>query len=353
MCIRDSHEGVVIDTNWRETKIRDRYSNIIIIPNTMTASEKITNFSLPDEKTALLFPVKVGYDSSPSDVFDALENAAGDVSEVLKNPAPEVHLNGYDDLGISYRLKFWITDFKRKNSIMAEIGRKIWYRFQRNNIEIPLPIGDKLKEVLFSVDRTSGTEAMKRDVDKNYEDLMASSFLKLLDGKGREKLLVSESEQSELAQRVDRHRFTPGEVIFRQGDKGESCFVVAKGKIRGEIEYQEKRKKHKNEFEIKPGGIFGEMSLFTGMPRTATGIVMEEAELLEINKDAFASLLDKNPTLADAVADIISKRNQENREFLKKIKELSKEDIENSVNKKTILKFLTGLLGARRKTHVS
>lgn len=343
-----SQEGIVIDTNWRETRLRDRRSNIIVIPNNMVASEKITNFSLPDKKTALLIPVRAGYDASPSDVFDALIDAAGDVPEVLKNPAPEVQLRGYDDLGISYNLKFWITDFEHKYPIMAEVGRKIWYRFQRNNIDIPIPIGDKLKEVLFSFDRKGGTEALRRMTEKNYNSLIESSFLKHIDEKGKEKLLVSDSELMELAEDIDCHRFAPGEVVFRQGDRGESCYVVAKGKIKGEIEYQEKKKKYKNEFEIGPGGIFGEMSLFTGMPRTATGIVMEEAELLEIKRDAFGKLLSRNPVLADSIAEIISQRNQENQEFLKKIKELSKEDIEQSVNKKSILKFLKGLLGGRR-----
>ena len=164
-------------------------------------------------------------------------------------------------------------------------------------------------------------------------------------------LLLSEKELKTLAESVDRHRFAPGEIIFKQGDKGESCFVVAKGKIRGSIEYQEKRKKYKNEFDIEPGGIFGEMSLFTGLPRTATGIVLTEAELLEIKKEAFVGLLSKNPALADVIAEIVSKRNQENQKFLEKIKVLSKEDIEHSVNKNSILKFLTGLLGVRRKTH--
>jgi small-conductance mechanosensitive channel/CRP-like cAMP-binding protein len=344
-----SHEGVVIDTNWRETRIRDRLSNIIVIPNNMVASEKITNFSLPNAKTALKIPVKVGYDASPSDVFDALNEAARDVPAVLKDPAPEVQLHDYDDLGVSYVIKFWIKDYEHKYPVMAEVGRKIWYRFQRNNIHIPIPIGDKLKEVLLSVNKENRAAVLRQAVEKNYEDLIGSSFLKDIDEKGRERLLVSESEIMELAEGVARHRFAPGEIIFKQGDRGDSCFIVAKGKIHGEIEYQEKRKKYKNEFDVGPGGIFGEMSLFTGMPRTATGIVLEEAELLEIKKEAFAELLGKTPNLADAIAEIVSKRNQENQEFLKKIKELSKEDIEQSMNKKSILKFLKGLLGTRRR----
>ncbi len=39
-------EGQVVDTNWRETRLRDRTSNIVVIPNTVVASQTIVNFSL-------------------------------------------------------------------------------------------------------------------------------------------------------------------------------------------------------------------------------------------------------------------------------------------------------------------
>jgi CRP-like cAMP-binding protein len=115
---------------------------------------------------------------------------------------------------------------------------------------------------------------------------------------------------------------------------------VAKGRIRGEIVYEESGKKYVSEFAVGPGGIFGEMSLFTGMPRTATGIVIEESELFEIRAEDFAVLIGRNPGLAEVIAEIVSRRNEENREFLKKIKELSEKDIQDGTNKKTILEYL-------------
>ena len=86
------------------------------------------------------------------------------------------------------------------------------------------------------------------------------------------------------------------------------------------------------------------MSLFTGMPRTATGIVEEEAELLEIKLDDFGLLLERNEALADVIADIVSQRNKKNKEFLKKIKELSEQEIKDSCNKRSILNRLKNLM---------
>jgi CRP-like cAMP-binding protein len=308
-----------------------------VLPNNIVASEKFTNFSHPDKKSALTIPVKASYDAPPSEVLDALVEAARDVPEVLESPAPEAYILSYDEFGISYVLKFWIKHFARKYPIMTEVGRLIWYKFQRQNIEIPVPVSDKIGDVIQSFGPKDKISGILTDKEKNFQDLMNSSFLRYQEGEKKGMLLVTEKEVKEFASFVVRHRYAPGECIFKQGEGGETCFVLAKGKIKGEREYEEKGKKYKTEFTVEPGGIFGEMSLFTGMPRTATGIIAEESELLEIGIKGFSRLLEKNPELADVIADLVSKRNKKNQEFLEKIKELSAKDIEISTNKDSIL----------------
>lgn len=344
----DSHEGVVLDTNWRETRVFDRFSNVIVFPNNMVASQKITNFSYPNKKTAISIPVKVGFVASPTLVFEALSKAAMDVPEVLAHPLPEIQLLSYDDLGMSYILKFWITDYARKYWIMAEVGRKIWYKFKRENIEIPVPLGDKVGEVLRSVKKEEEILKIKNEIEKTFHDLRNSSFLRYHEGKKEGELLLSDDEIRDLASSVDRQRFASGEVLFRQGESGETCYVVVHGKIRGEIHYEEKGEKFKSEFVVEPGGIFGEMSVFTGMPRTATGVSEGDSELLEIEAQDFARLLEQNPALAEEIAEIVSSRNKKNQEFFKKIKELSEHDIQNSISKRSIIVRLRNLI--KRKT---
>jgi small-conductance mechanosensitive channel/CRP-like cAMP-binding protein len=334
------HEGMVLDTNWRETRIFDRYSNIIVLPNDVVASENITNFSHPDKKSALTIPVKASYSAPPSVVLEALLEAAKDVPEVLESPPPEAYVLEYDDFGISYVVKFWIKHFARKYPIMTEVGRLIWYKFKRRNIDIPIPVGDKLGEVIRSFVPPDEMSDFQIEAEGNFQDLIRSSFLRYQEGDKKGELLVPEEEIRTFATFLVRHKYAPGEYVFKQGEGGESCYILAKGKIKGEIAYEEKGKKYKSEFVVEPGGIFGEMSLFTGMPRTATGIVEVESELLEISTGDFSRLLGSNLELADVMADLVSKRNQKNQEFLEKIKELSAQDIEISTNKHSILKRL-------------
>lgn len=341
-------EGKVIDTNWRETRIIDRYSNIIVLPNNTVASEKITNFSQPSQSSALTLSVRASYEAPPSSVLEALLEAASDVPEVSSSPPPEAYALSYDDFGISYLLKFWITDFDQKYPIWSEVGRKVWYKFRRRGIEIPLPLSDKVSDVLKIMREKEGMPAAEEERQRTYQDLLASSFLRHQEGEREGELLVPEEEVRLLAESVRRVRFAPGEIIFNQGEKGDSCYIVSSGRIRGEIVYEEEGKEYKSEFKVERGGIFGEMSLFTGMPRTATGVVEEESELLEINAEDFVGLLERNQGLADVMAAIVSERNRKNRAFLEKIKELSAQDIRASCSKRSILQRLKSLISRKR-----
>lgn len=340
----DSNEGEVLDTNWRETRIFDFFSNIVVIPNNIVASETLVNYSHPDKKTALTFPVKVSYEAPPSSVLEALREAASDMPEVSRNPRPEAYITGYDDFGISYILKFWITDFRQKYVITGKVGRLIWYKFKRKNIEIPVPLSGKVADVLKAVRKERALEESREEEERTFRDLVNSSFLRYQEGKKEGELLIPEQEIRKLAVSVERQQFAPGEILFKQGDPGESCYVVASGRLKGIIIFEEKGKKYSSEFKVESGGIFGEMSLFTGMPRTATCFVEEDSELLEIKAGDFALLLAENPKLAEVMAEIVSARNRKNKAFLKKIKELSEKDREESWSKSSILKRLKRLV---------
>ena len=343
------HEGVVMEMNWRETLIFDRASNLIVIPNSTVAAEMIVNFSRPEKATALTIPIKVSYTAPPALVLEELRSAAREVPEVLTTPVPQAYILSYDDFGISYLLKFWVTDFSRKYAIVADVARHIWYKFKRSNIEIPVSVADQVREVLGAVREEKRVAAQEEEKDKNYADLLRSSLLRFQEGERAGELIVPEEGLRQLAGLVHRQRYTKGEVLFRQGERGESCFLVASGEIKGEIVYEEKGKRYAKEFRVGPGGIFGEMSLFTGMPRTATGTIDKDAELLEIRAADFAFLLNEYPGVAEVIADLVSERNRKNEAFLRQIKELSAADIDSSVNKQSILARLKRLILSFRK----
>jgi small-conductance mechanosensitive channel len=337
-------EGVVVDTNWRETRVLDRAKNIVVLPNNAVASQTITNFSLPERTAGVTLPVKAGFEAPPATVLRLLADAARETPGVAAAPPPDAFCLSYDEFGLSYLLRYFITDYHRKNHITTEVARIVWAKFRRHGIEIPVPVENKVRRVLRAFQSDDRIAEATVEKERNYRDLARSSFLRVQEGERAGEMALSESEVRDLASRADRRRFAAREVLFRQGESGENCFLVANGKVRGEIVTEEGGRRFTTEFEVGPGGIVGEMSLFTGIPRTATVVVGEDAELIEIGAEAFAALLGRNPELAEAIAEIVAARNRSNLETLRKIKELSAGAIEDSTNKKSVLEYLKRLV---------
>jgi CRP-like cAMP-binding protein len=62
---------------------------------------------------------------------------------------------------------------------------------------------------------------------------------------------------------------------------------------------------------LEPGMAFGEISLLTGEPRTATVRAVTEATLIEIDKATLAPLLEANPSLVEKLDAIILERRRQ------------------------------------------
>jgi len=357
------YEGVVMDMNWRETRLLDRESNVVVLPNNVVAGEKLVNYSAPDLRSALFLYLKVNAVAPAAEVLAAMLEAAAECPYVISDFKPKAYLKSYDETGISYALKFWVEDYAAKPQIITEVGRLVWYKLRRRGFEVSVSLTDRLGEMKEAIQSTGGVgkapagetgpaafrTRKEEEEDRTAETLLKSSFLRWHEGEKAGALMVPEDDLRTMAGRIRRSAYTKGEVLFRQGDPGQSCFVVVRGRIKGEIVYVENEKRFAKEFEIGPGGLVGEMSLFTGLPRTATGVVAEESEVLEIQACDFRTLLVRNPEAAEAIADIVSARNAQNKEFLLKIKELSAQQVEDSANSHTVLaylkRFISGLLG--------
>jgi CRP-like cAMP-binding protein len=94
-----------------------------------------------------------------------------------------------------------------------------------------------------------------------------------------------------------------GEILFKAGDAGDALYIVSRGKVevltdgaRGAIAM------------LGAAHAFGEMSLLSGGPRTATIRAVEDTELLKIGKDDFDMLVAADRQLADAVQRISHQR---------------------------------------------
>jgi CRP/FNR family cyclic AMP-dependent transcriptional regulator len=87
---------------------------------------------------------------------------------------------------------------------------------------------------------------------------------------------LSERELHELAQVAVPRRWLAGEAVFREGDSGDTCYVVRSGGVRVTRRHSDGRQI--TLAELREGDIFGELAMFGGETRSATVEAIEETE---------------------------------------------------------------------------
>lgn len=102
-----------------------------------------------------------------------------------------------------------------------------------------------------------------------------------------------------LAVRLRRRRFRRNEVIFHQGDPGDSLHVVAAGAVK--IVLPSTEGEEAIIATLRPGDFFGELALLDGASRSATASALEPSETLVLPRPVFIELLDTLPGLRDAL----------------------------------------------------
>lgn len=92
-----------------------------------------------------------------------------------------------------------------------------------------------------------------------------------------------------LADRMDEQRFMEGATIVREGDAGDSFYVIAEGEAR--VSDRNGRVLSR----LIPGDFFGEISLMDGGPRTATVTAATKLTALALSRSDFRRLLNEEP----------------------------------------------------------
>ena len=99
--------------------------------------------------------------------------------------------------------------------------------------------------------------------------------------------------------RLRRRKFRRNEVIFHQGDPGDSLHVVASGAVK--ILLPSAEGDEAIIATLRPGDFFGELALLDGSTRSATAASLEQSETLTLPRPVLMDLLGTVPGLGDAL----------------------------------------------------
>ena len=117
---------------------------------------------------------------------------------------------------------------------------------------------------------------------------------------------LSEAFLQELIPKVKVHSLLSSEVLFEQGDHGDSLFIVNSGCLKVYIQNAHGEEITLNEFN--PGDSFGEMALVDEQPRSASIKAITNSELYELKRADFIALIQENPLSSlDIIRDLSNK----------------------------------------------
>jgi small-conductance mechanosensitive channel/CRP-like cAMP-binding protein len=282
-------EGQVQEITWRATKLRTKAGQFLIVPNGTMSKEAILNYSEPTIPTRVEVEIGASYASPPNEVKAAIAEALHNSPLVLSTPPANILLQEFADSAITYRVQFWIGDYAVDSQARDQVRTNLWYVFRRHNIEIPYPI-----QIQYERDEQplrSETDVLAGAATLGAIDLFAT---------------LPETARLELSRNGGEHMFGAGEAVVRQGQAGSSMFVVLSGRVRVVLEPS-----GQEVAVIEPGGFFGEMSMLTGDPRTATVRSVTDVRVLEIPAERFREFALAHPGLIEHISTVVATRRAE------------------------------------------
>ncbi len=292
----DGIEGEIEEMNWRVLTIRTRDNDLMSVPNATVSKTVVTNFTKPTKLHLMHVPVGVAYSHSPERVKTVLLGAVSDTSGISAKPSPAVFLNNFGESSIKYDVRFWIKDFSREPHIGDAVRSRIWYCLQRAGMGIPFPIRDVY---LHTVAHDHDT---KLQAELNREIIEELNKVQLFEP-------LSHEQITELASYSSLLRYTRGESIVRQKETGDSLYIIRTGSV--EISIQIGKNDPTILANLGAGKCFGEMSLLTGEPRSATVTAIEETQVVVVTKKGIQHILENNPNLIEPLTKMLEDRRAE------------------------------------------
>lgn len=293
--------GRVVEIRWRYTAIETRNWETVIFPNSQLVKGQVMVLGRRQGQ-----PVQwrrwvwfnVDYRFPPSDVIaavtDALRSAPFD--NVAAEPPPNCILMDFHESYGRYAVRYWLTDLAADDPTDSAVRTRVYFALKRADLPLSIPA-----HAIFMTEQTAERREEKSSAELERRLQMLSRialFSKL-----------SSEEREALAGALLYAPFAAGETMTKQGADAHWLYIIASGetsvrvKIEGEGEKEVAR--------LRAGDFFGERSLLTGEPRSATVVAVTSVECWRLDKSAFQELMNRRPEIAEEAAEVLAVRQTE------------------------------------------
>lgn len=290
--------GRVTDVGWRATSVETRNWETMVIPNSILVRNLFLVLGRREGRPVLWrrwVYFNIDFRFHPGDVMDAVTEAvrAAPIEHVATEPPAQCVLMDLHESYGRYAIRYWLTDIAVDDPTDSAVRTRIYFALRRAGIPLSMPA-----HAVFLT-----TETTERKVEKSKEEAEhrreALARIDLFDH-------LSEGDRARLAASLRYAPFAKGEVMTRQGAEGHWLYLILEGEasVRVAVDGHPGREVAR----LEAGNFFGEMSLMTGAPRSATVVALTSVECFRLDKAAFHEILRERPELADRVAELLAKR---------------------------------------------
>lgn len=282
--LEDGTVGIVRQMNWRATSIVTRDEIMVVIPNSQLATRHFRNFSTPERFFRDETTVVLDYGVPALRAERLLLSAVWQVDEIMAVPRkPEVRIDGFQENGVRWLLRYWLPDYNHLWRLRYEVRRRILSNLRYSGVQVP---GERIDI------RNLGRKAEAQDIDFLHNvDLFAA---------------LNEDDFKEINDKMERRFFHKGEAVVRQGEPGQSLFVLREGLMNVFVTGEDENQTRVG--QLGAGAFFGEMSLLTGAPRRATVIPEVDSIGFKITKETLEPILQRRPELIEQLSEALAER---------------------------------------------
>jgi small-conductance mechanosensitive channel/CRP-like cAMP-binding protein len=288
--------GQVVEINWRSTKLRTSDNAELVIPNGQLARSIILNHSRPTPDVRRSVAFSVPYEFPTRAVQELALRAIANLPGVQPAPEPTVVSVGFNDYGVGYQLRYFIAQFERRDAVDSAVRDRLVSALHRAGMTIATVNYPARLQLLSAEAQHEGHDHGVQARTRAIRDI---GFLKDLpdDAVGR----LGAGTRTEL--------YEPGEVVVRQGDHAAEMYLCLAGEL--VVVHTGDDGARRELARLSRGGMFGELSLMTGEPRSASVQAVTACELLMIEKTVLSEVLADNPRLAEVISTRLAERQAE------------------------------------------
>ena len=289
--------GRVESISWRDTELNCLYGSRLTLPHANTNSQSIRNFTANGAHAARL-EIGLDYAMSPHIAKSIMKHISEHHPLVLRNPACIVRIKSFGESTINYEWINWLSDYGKNLTLRGDLQEQLWYAVRREGFSFPFSVRDVRLTKTVQEDPTTAQQGAARLRRITTELLQNNHLFSTLSEKQLNKLLEMSTINS----------FGPGEIIAVERESGDSLFMLIDGKV--SIIKSNSEQQTTEIAKLRSGDICGEMTVFTDAPRNATIRSQGHSDILEIDRNAIAELVEEEPTLLERFSQLISERQE-------------------------------------------